>query len=79
MPALKERGTEAADWQLGSNDKVTFGDGSTLQATEEGTVDADMVPNNGTRIECVIKCCMSLDWPITWSASQSSSYYNTVD
>ena len=38
--------------QLGSDDKVTLGDGSTLQATEEGTVD---VVSDGTRRGCALK------------------------
>ena len=55
--------------QLGSDDKVTLGDGSTLQATEEGTVDVDMVLSDGTRRGCALKkVLMSLGWPTTWSA-----------
>ena len=41
--------------QLGSDDKVMLGDGSTLQATEEGTVDVDMVLSDGTRRGCALK------------------------
>ena len=40
--------------QLSSNDKVTLGDGSTLEVAGEGTVDVDMLLNNGTR-RCALK------------------------
>ncbi len=41
--------------ELESCDMVTLGDGSTLQITEEGTVDVDIILNNGTKRSCALK------------------------
>ena len=41
--------------ELGSGDKVTLGDGSTLDVTGEGTVDMDMLLSDGIRRKCTLK------------------------
>ena len=41
--------------QLRSDEKVTLGDGSTLDITGEGTVDVDMLLDDGTRRSCRLK------------------------
>ena len=41
--------------QLRSDDKVTLGDGSTLKVAGEGTVDLDMLLDDGTRRSCALK------------------------
>ena len=41
--------------QLGSEDKVTLGDGSTLEVAGEGTVDMCMLLHDGTRRSCALK------------------------
>ena len=41
--------------QLGSEDKVTLGDGSTLEVAGEGTVDMCMLLDDGTRRSCALK------------------------
>ncbi|MCG8622199.1 MAG: hypothetical protein MJE68_09430 [Proteobacteria bacterium] len=40
--------------ELGSGDKVTLGDGSTLDITGEETVDMDMFLNDGIRRKCTL-------------------------
>ena len=41
--------------QLGSDEKVTLGDGSTLEVAGEGTVDVDMVLTDGTKRGCMLR------------------------
>ena len=41
--------------QLGSGEKVTLGDGSSLDVAGEGTVDMDMILRDGTRRGCALK------------------------
>ena len=41
--------------QLDKNQEVTLGDGSTLNVTEEGTVDMNMVLKEGVTRECTLK------------------------
>ena len=41
--------------QLGANEKVTLGDGSSLDIAGEGTVDMDMLLSNGSRRSCALK------------------------
>ena len=41
--------------QLRSDDKVILGDGSTLEVAGEGTVNMDMLLDNGTRRSCTLK------------------------
>ena len=40
--------------QLGSSEKVTLGDGSSLDVVGEGTVDMDMLLNDGIRRGCAL-------------------------
>ena len=44
--------------QLGSDEKVTLGDGSTLEVAGEGTVDVDMVLTDGTKRGCMLRKVM---------------------
>ena len=41
--------------QLGSGEKVTLGDGSSLDVAGEGTVDMDMILTDGTRRACALQ------------------------
>jgi L-fucose mutarotase/ribose pyranase (RbsD/FucU family) len=41
--------------EMGSGDKVILGDGSTPDVTGEGTVDMDMLLNDGIRRKCTLK------------------------
>ena len=41
--------------QLRSNDKVTLGDGCTLDIAGEGTVNMDLLLDDGTRRSCTLK------------------------